>query len=253
MEKDIFYVYVYLDQRKSGSWLFNNLKFDYQPFYVGKGKKNRIKHHFWESCLKKNTLTANKIKKILSDCGEYPLHYRIFENLNETEAFEIEKEIINFFGRVDNKSGILTNHTDGGEGHSGCHLPKYSKRKVIFQYDLNGNFIKKWGSICECAKSLKIIQGNIATSIKRNGTAGGFIWSYFYMGKKIKSKIKSQMPCKYENIKQYDLNGNLLNVFPNVHSAAKILTNKTIKQAINGILKCLRFELKKYEKFIWKL
>ena len=41
MNDNKFYVYVYLDPRKPGSFKFGEYEFDYEPFYVGKGKKNR--------------------------------------------------------------------------------------------------------------------------------------------------------------------------------------------------------------------
>ena len=36
-----FYTYVYLDPRKSGKYKYSEYKFDYEPFYVGKGCGNR--------------------------------------------------------------------------------------------------------------------------------------------------------------------------------------------------------------------
>lgn len=42
MELKDFYVYVYLDPRKSGEYIYDDLKFNYEPFYVGKGRGDRI-------------------------------------------------------------------------------------------------------------------------------------------------------------------------------------------------------------------
>lgn len=44
-EDNVFYVYIYLDPRKPGKYQFNKYCFLNQPFYVGKGKKDRYKHH----------------------------------------------------------------------------------------------------------------------------------------------------------------------------------------------------------------
>ena len=40
-----YYVYVYLDPRKSGKFKYAEMLFDFLPFYVGKGKGNRLYDH----------------------------------------------------------------------------------------------------------------------------------------------------------------------------------------------------------------
>jgi hypothetical protein len=42
---DIFYVYVYLYPRFHWDYVYENLKFEYKPFYIGKGKNNRYLDH----------------------------------------------------------------------------------------------------------------------------------------------------------------------------------------------------------------
>ena len=49
ISKNIFYVYIYLDPRKRGKYIYEEFKFNYEPFYVGKGKGDQIKSHLNES------------------------------------------------------------------------------------------------------------------------------------------------------------------------------------------------------------
>ena len=51
----------------------------------------------------------------------------------------------------------------------------------VMQYDLQGNFIKEWGSISEADRELKISFKNISACCKgKRKTAGGFKWNYSY-------------------------------------------------------------------------
>jgi hypothetical protein len=114
-----YYVYIYLDIRKPNKFTYNNIQLDYEPFYIGKGKGKRFSVHLreafnWEKITSKNALKINKIKAIKNASGKNPEIIKI-ENLNKQEALNLEIELIKFFGRIDNKTGILTNMTEGGE------------------------------------------------------------------------------------------------------------------------------------------
>jgi len=37
----IHYVYIYLDTRKPGNFIYDDMLFNFEPFYVGQGKNNR--------------------------------------------------------------------------------------------------------------------------------------------------------------------------------------------------------------------
>jgi hypothetical protein len=118
IEKDVveakFCVYIHYR-------LDNNL-----PFYIGKGVKYRpndksIRNPYW--------------KNIVNSCGYRVEVYKT--NLFEDESFSLEKELIKKFGRVNNKTGILSNMTDGGEGTTGRVVTKeqaIENGKRISQY-----------------------------------------------------------------------------------------------------------------------
>ena len=248
MEKE-YYIYIFLDQRCAGIWEFEELVFNYKPFYIGKGKKRRLNAHFCKSQLAKNTPKNNLINKIKRELNELPIHNRIYEGLTEEEAFEIEKRIIIHFGRF-NDGGLLMNLTTGGDGHSGYHEPKITHRKKIYQYDLNGIFIKEWPYISELANHFKN-SGNISTAVKRNGTCYGYIWSYKYK-KKLPPKIKFQMPIKYINIQQIDIKtGKVLKTFKDALAIENKL--KLRSGARNKIYDCLKNKTKTAYGYKWKI
>lgn len=101
------------------------------PFYIGKGKNERLYEHFDNYEINSNPLgnkhKVNKIRKALNEGLEVtatPLE----ENLTECEAHEREKFYIALYGRRDKGTGCLTNMTDGGEGMSGF-VPSEEQRK----------------------------------------------------------------------------------------------------------------------------
>lgn len=105
----MFYVYIYYDPDTM------------QPFYVGKGTGSRSTAHLCPSNLTGNTAKQNKIKKLLKQ-GKQPVIETYVDGVDETTALATEVQLIKQWGRADNGTGILLNHTDGGEGVSGIYV-----------------------------------------------------------------------------------------------------------------------------------
>ena len=111
-----FYIYIYLDPRKPGTYKYNDLIFNFEPIYLGKGKGNRDMYHYKYYC--DNEILQRKLKKI-RDLDLEPIIMRIVEQLPEADALSKEVELIKSIGRLNLLEGTLCNLTDGGEGCSG--------------------------------------------------------------------------------------------------------------------------------------
>lgn len=114
----MFYIYVYLDPLIKGIFEYDNLIFNYKPFYVGKGKKNRMLDHLIKAKRKnflKELPQIEYIRNILLE-GKEPIILKLYDNISENDAFILEKEVIN---RIGYKDGPLVNRTGGGQGPSG--------------------------------------------------------------------------------------------------------------------------------------
>ena len=90
---------------KNSTFVYVDYKPDGSPFYVGIGDFKRIKRH-----------KRNGHHTII--CNKYEGCYReiIGSFLDRTDAEELEKELIEKYGRIDLGTGLLCNKTDGGEG-----------------------------------------------------------------------------------------------------------------------------------------
>lgn len=147
LEDRRFYVYVYLDPTKPGEYKYGEYEFDREPFYVGKGLKEQYLKHIKEAnynFINGNQLKLNKIRKIIK-IGKQPIIVKKFNNLNEYKAFHIEKDMILKIGRIDLRTGQLTNMTNGGDGVSGYIQTEYDKKNqsVKISGANNGMYGKK--------------------------------------------------------------------------------------------------------------
>ena len=114
----MYYIYVYLDTRKKGSYSFGDFHFEYEPFYIGKGVNDRYLTHLRIAKGErkgKNNLVITKIKSILND-GYEPTILKIVDNLTKDNYDEYEISIIKLIGKSCDDLGPLLNITNGGDG-----------------------------------------------------------------------------------------------------------------------------------------
>lgn len=133
-----YYVYCFLDPRKPGKYLYDDLAFDFEPFYIGKGRAKRIRQHFTPYDLSANNLKTTKIKAIFNK-NLKPIEQILFSNLTEAEALDKEIEIVKLIGRKDRNLGPLTNMTDAGDGVSGYDYTEEEKRQRSIKASGKGN------------------------------------------------------------------------------------------------------------------
>lgn len=103
-----FYVYQYVRTRATEHGPVGS------PYYIGKGKERR-------SHSKKHTVHLPIDKSCI---------VIIEDNLSEDEAYCMEKQLIAFYGRIDNGTGCLRNLTDGGEGLAGRIYTAETRAKI---------------------------------------------------------------------------------------------------------------------------
>jgi len=114
----MYYIYVYLDTRKKGSYSYGEFHFEYEPFYVGKGINDRYLSHLRiakGSRRGKNNRVISKIKSILDD-GFEPIILKVIENLSKSDYSSYEISIIKTIGKSCDGLGPLLNTTNGGDG-----------------------------------------------------------------------------------------------------------------------------------------
>lgn len=115
-EKKYYYVYAYLDSRKSGKYLYDKYQFNFCPFYIGKGSWKRDICHIEarKKLENQNSFFYNCLRKMI-DNKKFPVIVRIEENLAEKQALQLEHKLVTIIGRRKTDTGPLTNMTDGGE------------------------------------------------------------------------------------------------------------------------------------------
>lgn len=137
------------------------------------------------------------------------------------KAYEKEAEIVNLEFI---KSGDNYNTNIGG-------LFPGLRFKSIYQYDLNGNFIKEWWSVTEAYEYYGCYSNRFNMAIKEKRSAFNSYWSDIKVDK---LDITNYRKSFHTEIYQYDLNGNFIKYYNHVKDILKDYPFKlaSLKEAV---------------------
>lgn len=104
-------------------------------------------------------------------------HIILINNITKEIACECEKELIKKYKTTDPQHGY--NIAEGGTGGVTMYNETHYLSKTVYQYDLDGNYLKEWTNAQRASEQLKITVSDIhATARGLIKQAGGFQWSY---------------------------------------------------------------------------
>ena len=249
-----YYVYVYLNTLKAGEFNVGKFNFNYEPFYVGKGKDIRCSVHL-NVIDKRNKLKQRIIDKIKAN-NKNPIVVKLYENMSEYSAFRLEKYYIHKIGRRDLKLGSLSNLTDGGEGGSGIKYTRkkrinmLSNKQSIVKYNNNGIILEIFENTIDLSIKYPYLSiSHIHRACKSFGRRKieNYFWKY-HNGESIGDIV--ELNDKFKPIFQYDLNSNYIKKWNNINELHKI------GYSSGAILKCCRNNMKqqqyyKFKNFMW--
>ncbi len=204
--------------------------------YVGKSKnpKRRLTTH---RCNSKNETTykANWIKSINGKIG-----YTVLKVCRLSEFIIHETYFIKFY-----KSDKLTNSDETGQGNTKRRreiIESSSKKisKIVYQYDLDGNFLAEFPSVREASRQLFIDHSQIVRTCNEKAKhANGFIFSY-EKNKNIE-KIKTPNAVKKQII-ELDSNGIEINRWNSLMDCSRNtkIDNGCLSRVCNNKLKHIK-------------
>lgn len=147
------------------------------------------------------------------------------------EAYEFEKLIVT---PTLLKSKQCYNTTIGGIG-GGNEIQK----KTVYQFDLNGNFIKSYKSVRDAAMAVSPDnQDTIRASIKNcclgtSYSSCGFFWSYYKEFIK-KEDYQNNINRRKNKIAQYTLSGKFIRYYDNITEARNATGLRNLYSSIRG-------------------
>ena len=171
---------------------------------------------------------------------------RDWENVQQAEGTLKIRNILNALnGRNKTAGGYQWKYKNSGKIITEYRQNREYKGRHVFQYDLDGNFIKEWGSYLQAAKELGIPHQHILRVLNgERKMTRGFIFKYEYVEKNQKYNPEDKSFIKA--VEQYALDGSYIRDWPSITSAEKELGISS------GIGKCCKGKSKTAGGYQWK-
>jgi hypothetical protein len=232
---EVAYIYVLIDPR------------DNQIRYVGKTTQplKRLKSHIYECKNKK--YKHRRAKWVRNLIKENLIPIIKFVKICPLSDFEkYEAEYIKLY-----QSDKLTNSDETGSGNT-CRVKEVLDRqsktsgRVVYQYDLDGNFINEYHSVRVAANYLNLSHSNISRCCNgKSKHAGGYIFRY---EKDNNIESVSNPNAIKKSVIEIDIFGNKINEWESLMSCSREtgIDNGNISRVCNGIKKNIRGRLFKF-------
>jgi hypothetical protein len=237
-------------------YLYRHIRVDKnEPFYIGVGTKR-----IWPTDYGRAYTRTKRNSIWMSIASKTEIRVEIvFESDNKDEVWNKEKEFIALYGRIKFATGTLANLSAGGEGNERL-IFKTERRKIqsqvrkkisevtrekmsnsqskpIFQYAIDGSFIKKWKNAESAERELKLSSGFISAVLTRNkvNVGAGYVWYRNFQGELLKEVPKFRSGPKA--VLAYDLDYNLVQEFRSERQAVNVLFGDPLLSS------CIRYTL----------
>lgn len=206
--------------------------------YIGITSKNpKDRWDYGHGYLHQNVMN-NAIKKYGWNNIEHKI---LFTNLTMEEAEEKEIELIRQYNSTDRSFGynISTGGIKQKDRSFSCH--------PVLQYDLNGNFIKKYDSIIQASIDTNTSYNGIRYCLnKKQNKAGNFMWKEYdknnFEEKIVPYRINGGRgtKTKFVPVAQIDDNGEIIKIWDGIKVAAQHfnVSDASIICAIKNNHKC---------------
>lgn len=139
-----------------------------------------------------------------------------YEILEECLIEELDEKEIYFIKKYNSKAPNGYNSTEGGK--NAWREKSEARKHKIYQYDLNGNFIREFESLVQAAKYMKTSYQSISAVLQRKRPQhNGYIYRYPNEDKPEPITVKK---TGGRRTAQYTLNNELIAIYPSANQAA---------------------------------